>query len=129
MSHQVNKTEADKTETLFGGAEMTVKLLNGATKTVRVRQLPVREMRAFLQAQDDEARMIELACKLDAATVDALAPKSHEALIAAVEKVNADFFGRWLDRLKQRTEKLMPGAAAVRRESLISSPSPASKPA
>jgi len=120
----------NKTTTLFGFTEVSVKLLDGTSHTVRVRQLPVRQMHAFLQAQDNEAQMIELACQLDSATVDLLAPESHELLIAKIEEVNADFFSRWVARLKNRTERLMPGVMEKRLSALGTSlPSAASKPA
>ena len=120
----------DKTTTLFGFTEVSVKLLDGTTRPVQVRQLPVRQMHAYLQAQDNEARMIELACQLDSATVDLLAPESHEQLIAKIEEVNADFFSRWVARLKDRTERLLPGVMEKRLSALpILSPNAASKPA
>ncbi|HVU07861.1 MAG TPA: hypothetical protein VHG89_04880 [Verrucomicrobiae bacterium] len=116
--------------TLFSGVDATATFLDGTTKTVRVRQLPARLMPDYSRVQNNEAEMIELACGLDAATVDTLTPESHVALIADIERANEDFFSRWLARLKARVEKLIPGATAALPSPLpTSSPSAASKPA
>jgi hypothetical protein len=114
-----------KTETLLGGSEFEVALRDGTKAQVSVRQLPIRRMKDYLKAQEDEADMIELACTLNgepvkAQFVDNLAPESHAALVAEIERVNTDFFLAWGKRQRERGERLK---AALTPET---SPSPTS---
>jgi hypothetical protein len=114
----------NKTETLLGGSDFEVLHLDGTKAVVRVRQIPVRLMPRFLEAQGDEAKMIEIATGMSPESVDALAPDSHETLVVEIERVNSDFFLRWVERQKARAERLMPGVLQDR----ISSASPTSPP-
>lgn len=113
--------------TLLGEKQHSVTLLDGNTETVTVRQLPVRELPKYLEAQDNELRMIELVCKKPADWPDKLTPDSHESLVNAIEEVNADFFSRWVARQMARQEKLMPGIVERRLAGLSPSPSGAPK--
>jgi hypothetical protein len=70
------------------------------------RQIPIREMPKYLEAQGDECAMIELVCKVKSDVVDRLTNESHVALIAEIERVNADFFTKWGMRQKARGENL-----------------------
>lgn len=105
------KSEAQPTptETLLGVGAATVRHADGRTEAVTLRQLPVRQLPDLLAALDDEARMLELFTGKPAAWVDALPPAEFERLLAEGERLNADFFGRWLARRLDRQEKLMPG--------------------
>jgi hypothetical protein len=100
-----------QTETMNNGGDFPVQLRNGNKAQVFVRQLPARQMSAFLKVQDDEAGMIELACTLNGKPlkpefVDDLAPASHAALVAEIERVNDDFFEEWGKRQRKRAAKL-----------------------
>ena len=118
------------TETLLGGSTATVRHLDGHTEAVRLRQLPVRQLPELLAALDDEARMLELFTGKPAAWVDVLPTDEFERLLAEGERINADFFRRWLDRRMQRQEKLMPGLTErlLGRALPPSPPSPPSSP-
>jgi hypothetical protein len=100
-----------KTETMNGGAEIGVTLLNGSTAKLFVKQLPARRMTDFLNAQNDEVAMIDLACSLDgkpvkADIVDGLTEESHTAVIAEIERINGDFFLKWGKRQAERASRL-----------------------
>jgi len=119
---------------MLGGSQFTVEFTDGNQKTVTVKQLPIRKMEAYLEAQQDEIKMIELVVPdLPPTLIDSLKPESHEALVAEIEKVNADFFSRWFSRLQARVERVAPGVMSRRlaalSESPISSPKRASSPA
>lgn len=98
-------------ETLLGGTRADVTLLDGSVETITVRQLPVRDLPRLLQAsaQADESAMAELYCAKPAGWADTLTRESHERIIAEGERLNADFFARWLQRKTRREETLFPG--------------------
>jgi hypothetical protein len=102
MSHQ--------TTTLTGGNEFSITKRDGTNETVFVRQLAIKEFPKFLQVQDDELEMIDFACGKTKGFAETLSPESHEALIAQIEKVNGDFFSRWLARRRTRVERIVPDA-------------------
>lgn len=110
-------------ETLFGGADVTVIMLDGTEQRVMVRQLPIRAMPALLLAQDDEAASIELYCDKPAGWTDTITRDSAERIVTEGERINSDFFGRWLARRVERYKRAAPWLV----DSLNSpSPSPAS---
>lgn len=100
----------EKAATLTGSFEFHVNHSNGDKSVVKVRQLPIKEFPKFLQVQDDELEMIDFVCGKTKGFAETLTPECHEALVAEIEKVNADFFLRWVERRKARVEKLAPGA-------------------
>jgi hypothetical protein len=55
-------TDLEKAEALAGGVEVTVTKRDKSTEQVKVRQLPVLEMRGYAKVVDDEAAMVELFC-------------------------------------------------------------------
>jgi hypothetical protein len=97
---------ATKTETLLGGTEFEATKLDGTTAKVFIRQIPVRDMPAYLKCQDKEPEMIELVCKVKPDFVDNLTHESHAQLVGEIERVNHDFFTAWGKRQKSRGEKL-----------------------
>ena len=76
---------------------------------MKIRQLPVSLYPAFLAAQDDEPKMVELLCDRPAGWADTLTPEAFEAIVIAGETLNTDFFSRWVQRRLSRQERLLPG--------------------
>jgi hypothetical protein len=111
-------------ETLLGGVEVPVVLLDGAVETVRVRQLPIRDYPAFLAAQMDEPAMADLLCGKPAGWGERLGFDSLEMVVREGDRLNADFFGRWLRRRLERQERLLPGSTAAMGGSATPSPTP-----
>ncbi len=97
------------TETLFGGAELEVNLVAGGTEKVFVRQIPVRLMSQMLANLEDENRLVELFCDKPDGWSDSLAVESFEKVVLEGERLNSDFFSRWVHRRLTRQEKVMPG--------------------
>ena len=52
----------DTTTILAGGRLLTVTFMDGTTKEVKVRQLPIRLLGLFDAKQADEAALVELYC-------------------------------------------------------------------
>lgn len=100
------------TETLFGGIQLEVALVTGGTETVFIRQLPVRLMPQMLASLEDENRLVELFCDRPEGWSDNLAAESFEKVVLEGERLNADFFSRWVQRRLTRQEKVMPGITA-----------------
>jgi hypothetical protein len=112
---------SDKITTLTGGSEITVTKQDGTTEVVTVRQLAVKEFPKFQTLQDDEVEMCAFVCAKTKEWAESLSNESHEALIAEIEKVNGDFFSRWLARQLARQEKVMPGLREKLMQSLLAS--------
>ena len=100
--------EPTKAETLRGGQHVTVSLEGGAPEKVFVRQLPVKDFEAWLVALDDEPRVAELLCRQEKGWGDRLEIGSLELVVTEGERLNRDFFERWLQRRTARKEWLMP---------------------
>jgi len=123
-----------KTETLNGGIDCIVTYADGGTETVFVRQLPVKLYPKLAQAQmEEETSLVMLYADKPLEWVEKLTPQAHETIISEGERINADFFWRWVERKMTRQEKLMPGirgklleiAASTSRTSPPNSPSAA----
>ena len=97
------------TETLFGGIELEVSLVAGGTEKVFVRQIPVRLMPQMLANLEDENRLVELFCDKPDGWSDSITPESFEKVVLEGERLNSDFFSRWVHRRLTRQEKVMPG--------------------
>lgn len=100
-----------KTETLAGGSSRFVKTRMGAAIEVRVAQLSIRKLQALVQAigERDEARQVELYCDKPQGWADDLALESIEDIIGVGERLNWDFFERFLQRRSAREERIWPG--------------------
>jgi hypothetical protein len=96
-------------ETIRGGVDLEVQLVGGGTEQVFVRQIPIRLMPQLLATLEDEPRMVELFCDRPEGWSDTLTPEAFERLVAEGERLNADFFSRWLRRRLDRQERLLPG--------------------
>lgn len=100
--------EPTKADTLRGGQSIIVTFDDGSTESVFVRQLPVKDFEAWLGALDDEPRVAALLCERDSCWVDRLTNESLEAIVTTGERLNRDFFERWLQRRTARKEWLAP---------------------
>ncbi len=60
----------------------------------------------------DENRLVELFCDKPEGWSDTLTVESFEKVVTEGEKLNADFFSRWVQRRLTRQEKVMPGITA-----------------
>lgn len=97
-----------KTETLSGGTTLRVTHNDGTTSEILVRQLPVRDFERWLGVMDDEPRVVELFTERPEGWGDTLTPVSLELVVMEGERVNRDFFERWLHRRLARKEWLAP---------------------
>ncbi|HZV33853.1 MAG TPA: hypothetical protein VFB72_04685 [Verrucomicrobiae bacterium] len=99
-----------QTETLLGGkTDVAVCGSDGGFYNVFVRQLPIKSFPALLAVQDDELKMAELYCDKAAGWAETLSLESLEKVVTEGERLNQDFFSRWVQRRLNRQEKLMPG--------------------
>lgn len=93
-------------ETLLGYSEITVKLLNGQEETVRVRQLPMRQMKQIIEAAEDPAAMISLATGKKIEWTDNLPASEFERLSSEADRINSDFLSHWVRLQKERGTRL-----------------------
>lgn len=126
--------EPTKIETLMGGKVVTVMLREGVKEEVAVQQLAVAQMPKLLAVIEDEAAMVELFCNKPKGWAAKLPPEAHEEIVTEGERLNADFFGRWVQRQLQRRERLVPGITQAMQTTVLSnlrtgSPSSLSSPA
>jgi hypothetical protein len=97
------------TETLLGGKKVSAAKKDGTAEDVFVRQIGIEDCPAYLELQDDELSIIEFVAQKPAGWAKTLTPSCQEQLLEESERINADFFSRWVDRQKKRADKLMPG--------------------
>lgn len=114
-------------ETLLGGVEVRglKDRLGNPLPDQQVRQLPLSAMSRYLLTQNDEAAQCDLLCGQAAGWGDTLHLDSVEAIIEAGDRVNADFFARWLRLRLRRTQ---PNPDQPSPDSAETSPSPGSEP-
>ena len=108
-----------------GGVEITVRHLDNTEERIKVRQLPLRHMAAYGEAQGNEARLCELFTGKDAEWVDSLSTASQEEVVSLGDRLNADFFLRWADRRMAANQKLRPLLPTLRSATSASPSSPA----
>lgn len=106
MSEKQNENEL---ATLLGGVEIEVEFLDGTKETVKVRQLPVKDLGRYLSVLDDEYKTAALFCDKPADWVDRLTNGSFEAVIDQGEELNLDFLSRYVDRRNKRLSGVMGG--------------------
>jgi len=88
--------------------EVEVTLDGGATETVRLRQVKVREFRqAQAVAVGDEARLIEICTDKAPGWAETLTPESFNALAIEARRINQAFFA-WCERVLADQIRLMP---------------------
>jgi hypothetical protein len=113
-------TPNDKMATLLGFSEVAVTFTSGEQGTVKVRQLPVRHLAAYLLKIDDEAGAVELFTNQPEGWADTLTLASFEAVLAEGEKLNSDSFFAWLRRRVERQERIAPGTTGDAGKVLLS---------
>jgi len=114
MNTQEDTKGPTANETLLGGKELTLTIafaIGGGTAEGRflVQQLPIKKFQELLNAQDDELAMADLFCGQEKGWSEKLTPESLELVILEGERLNSDFFSRWVQRRLARQEKLLPG--------------------
>jgi len=95
--------------TVLGALELEVVRLDGSTERVSVKQMPIKDYPRILELVDDELGLAALYCGKDKAWAEGLTPASYEAVIENADKLNADFFSRWVARRLGRMERIKPG--------------------
>ncbi len=117
------KSGPTQSETLFGGVDIVIAHDGspGAAETVRVRQLKIGEYPQLLRGLDNEEAMAELYCAKPAGWAAGLPVQSLEAIVMEGERVNGDFFSRWVLRRLARQEKLVPGLAGKMADAVLQS--------
>lgn len=100
-------------ETLNGSGEIVVVSADLTEKqTIRLRQITLGECEKLLMAQGDEIALACLYTGKDRAWFDTLSADSQEQVVVEGDRINADFFGRWLSRRLARQERIAPGMMA-----------------
>lgn len=105
----MNTPSPTQTETLFGGAQVSLVFRDGTHGTVLVKQLSIDEFPKLLGALDNELAQVELYCDRPMGWAKTLSPESHELVITEGDRLNTDFFSRWLHRQMARQERVRPG--------------------
>ena len=109
---QLNDTNQQKLETLFGGRLITITREDGSTEEIRVRQLPLADFEKAFALLDDELGLVALICGKDKAWLngtppdykDGVSPESYENLHAAAREVNLRGFFSFSDRRQVREQ-------------------------
>jgi hypothetical protein len=113
-------TPNDKMQTLLGYSEVPVTFATGETATVKIRQLPVRLLSAYLLKIDDEAGAVELFTNQPEGWADTLTLESFEAILKEGERLNSESFFAWLRRRVERQERIAPGTTGDAGKVLLS---------
>ena len=88
--------------------EMEVALESGATETVKLRQIKVREFRSAQSvAIGDEAKLIEICADKPAGWADTLTPDGFNVVAIEARRINAAFFA-WSERVLADQMRQMP---------------------
>ena len=113
MSENTNQGPT-KAETVLGGKFMEVKLTNGQSQRVHVKQLPMRMMVELASVMGDPVSIICLCTGNKAEWTDSVDIESFEELVRECDRVNMDFLGRWAALQKSRLKALKPLNEAVK---------------
>jgi hypothetical protein len=117
------------TEVLLGHSNETAIFADNSSELIEVRILPIKSYPALLAAQGDECTVIEMYCGKEKGWAETLTRESHEHLLSVGERLNADFFSRWVSRRLQSQERLIPGSVRrVTERALEASASPTGSP-
>jgi len=100
------ETAQDKMATLFGGKQMQIRTLAGASEEITIRKLPVSLCERLLALTDDEAGTIELLCDKPKGWSDSLDRDDAVRILEEGDRLNADFFQSWFLRRLKRLERL-----------------------
>jgi len=114
----------------MGGNQMRVQFEGGNFEIVTVRQVPLKQYRELMQAQDNEFHFIEIVCNKPEGWAENMKPADYNLLVDEANRINADFFA-WCSRQIARVERLAPGfmeRAARTATAPETKPSPTSRP-
>lgn len=76
----------------------TVRLLDGTTEEVKIRQLPIRELTdKWARLQGNEAALVELYCNKEEGWADGILPDDHDQIIKTGRELNRPRFARWAE--------------------------------
>jgi len=94
---------------IVGYEEIEVVYRDGNRELVRVRQFGLEECPTMLRllAEDDETKLIAFYTGKTAEWAAKLTPQSQEQILEVGEKLNRDFFERWLQRRKRYRAMLL----------------------
>lgn len=99
---------ASDVETLLGGLPISVKFRDGTTEKVFVREVPIRKLPDFMEAQDDEPALVELVCEKPEGWADTLTTESFEGIVRQGGDLNFPLLERWLQRKADAVKRLQP---------------------
>lgn len=103
-------TNPQNQATAFGGVEMTVRHIGGNEERVQVRQLPLRDMQAYVSATGDPVQKVALLTGNPDTWAQDLEPGSAFALMKKGDEINASFF----DLLRYQTDRMAELMRGVR---------------
>lgn len=101
--------------TIAGGVEMEVAYQrNGQNEMVKVRQIPISKISAFVLAMGNESECIELYCDKPKGWADTLTIESASAIADKGQEINMPFFAAWFRRqMKWRESQQLPGSTTT----------------
>ncbi len=103
-----NKDIKKEFEILYGEAEVTVTTRAGKTEKVKVRALPLRELRKYTEAQEDDVALSELLTGKESDFIDKLTDESVYAIVDKGRELNHPRMANWVKRRVQSVKKLEP---------------------
>ncbi len=103
-----NKDIKKEFEKLYGEAEVTVTTREGKTEKVKVRALPLRELREYTESQDDDSALAELLTGKEIDFIDKLTDESVYAIVDKGRELNHPRMANWVKRRAQSVKKLEP---------------------
>ena len=95
-------------ETLSAGTPVSATLRSGERINLNVRQLPIRDFPKLLELQNNESALLELYTGATAEVLGQLTTESELTILEEGDRVNADFFGRWVQRRFRVNNLLAP---------------------
>lgn len=114
-------------EQLIGTRSVEAALADGTTRTVTVRELPIRTHAQFAAALGDPAALVDLYAGAPG-LADQLSRQGLIDILDAGDALNLDFFAALFDRSRRRVERLVPApgpeSAAPAKSPAAPEPSP-----
>lgn len=92
---------------LIGTRQIEATLADGTTRTITVRELPIRAHSQFTQALGDPAALVDLYTGTPG-LADQLTRRTLIEALDAGDALNVDFFAALFDRSRRRVERLVP---------------------
>jgi hypothetical protein len=113
-------------ENVIGRAPVTVSHLDGSTEEVGVAQFHLDRCADFLKVIDDELAQADFLCDRPPGWARTLTVESVENIIAEGDRLNADFFARWVRRRVKRMGMIAPGSVPTLEQVALTNSSPKS---